>query len=309
MKGYKGFNPGMICRGKQYAENTVFEEDTAKICESGMHFCARPIDVLRYYPPCDEHGNPNDFCVVEALDDAVTDDKKIYCTRKLKVGEKIGLDGLINAEVKHIMADINEINEETKAVNSGDGSAAVNSGDGSAAVNSGYSSAAVNSGDGSAAVNSGVGSAAVNSGYSSAAINSGVGSAAVNSGYSSAAISIGGSSAAVNSGDGSAAINSGVGSAAVNSGYSSAAISIGGSSAAVNSGEEGVAASLGINGKAKSALGGWIVLTEWKFDKKHEEWHRVDLKSAQVDGKKIKADTWYILKNGEFVEDKNDNDR
>ena len=273
MKGYKGFNPGMICRGKQYAENTVFEEDTAKICESGMHFCARPIDVLRYYPPCDEHGNPNDFCVVEALDDAVTDDKKIYCTRKLKVGEKIGLDGLINAEVKHIMADINEINEETKAVNSGDGSAAVNSGDGSAAVNSGYSSAAVNSGDGSSAVNSGVGSAAVNSGYSSAAINSGVGSAAVNSGYSSAAISIGGSSAAV------------------------------------NSGEEGVAASLGINGKAKSALGGWIVLTEWKFDKKHEEWHRVDLKSAQVDGKKIKADTWYILKNGEFVEDKNDNDR
>ena len=39
MKGYKGFGPGLICRGKQYAENTVFEEDTAKICESGMHFC------------------------------------------------------------------------------------------------------------------------------------------------------------------------------------------------------------------------------------------------------------------------------
>ena len=144
------------------------------------------------------------------------------------MGEKIGLDGLINAEVEHIMSDINEINEETKAVNSGNRSAAINSGD-----------------------------------------------------YS----------------------------AAINSGRYSAAISIGGSSAAVNSGEEGVAASLGINGKAKAALGGWIVLTEWKFDKKQEEWHRVDLKSAQVDGKKIKADTWYILKNGEFMEDKNDNDR
>lgn len=155
----------------------------------------------------------------------------------MKVCEKIGLDGLIKAEVEHVMTDINKINEETKAVNSGDRSAA---------INSGYRSAAVNSGERSAAVNSGRGSAA---------------------------------------------------------------ISIGGSSAAVNSGEEGVAASLGINGKAKAALGGWIVLTEWKFDKKHEELHRVDLKSAQVDGKKIKADTWYILKNGEFVEDKNDNDR
>ena len=27
MKGYKAFKKGMICQGKQYAENTVFEED------------------------------------------------------------------------------------------------------------------------------------------------------------------------------------------------------------------------------------------------------------------------------------------
>ena len=29
MKGFKGFNPGLVCRGKQYAENTVFEEEKA----------------------------------------------------------------------------------------------------------------------------------------------------------------------------------------------------------------------------------------------------------------------------------------
>ena len=33
MKGYKGFNPGLICKDKQYQENTVFEEPEAKICE------------------------------------------------------------------------------------------------------------------------------------------------------------------------------------------------------------------------------------------------------------------------------------
>ena len=33
MKGYKGFAPGLVCRGKQYAENTVFEEPKAVICK------------------------------------------------------------------------------------------------------------------------------------------------------------------------------------------------------------------------------------------------------------------------------------
>ena len=43
MKGYKAFEKGMICRGKQYAENTVFEEDAAEICKRGMHFCKFPL--------------------------------------------------------------------------------------------------------------------------------------------------------------------------------------------------------------------------------------------------------------------------
>lgn len=42
MKGYKGFAPGLVCRDKQYAENTVFEEDRAIICSRGMHFCQIP---------------------------------------------------------------------------------------------------------------------------------------------------------------------------------------------------------------------------------------------------------------------------
>ena len=29
MKGYKGFAPGLVCLKKQYAENTVFEEEKA----------------------------------------------------------------------------------------------------------------------------------------------------------------------------------------------------------------------------------------------------------------------------------------
>ncbi len=36
MKGYKGFYKGLICKDKQYAENTVFEEPEANICVNGM---------------------------------------------------------------------------------------------------------------------------------------------------------------------------------------------------------------------------------------------------------------------------------
>lgn len=128
MKGYKGFNKGLVCLGKQYAENTVFEEETAEICKSGMHFCERPIDVLHYYPPCDDNGNLNDFCEVEALDKAVTDDNIKYCSKKLKIGAKIGIVGLINAEVEYIKKQIAETPGKLKAVNSGYSSSAVNSG-------------------------------------------------------------------------------------------------------------------------------------------------------------------------------------
>lgn len=57
MKGYKAFKKGLVCRDKQYAENTVFEEDKAEVCRSGMHFCKNPLDVFKFYDLVDEHGN------------------------------------------------------------------------------------------------------------------------------------------------------------------------------------------------------------------------------------------------------------
>ena len=102
MKGYKGFNKGLICRGKQYAENTVFEEDDAIICEKGMHFCVDPLEVLNYYPMFNENGEENEFAEVEALDDAVTNDGKKYASKKLKIIKKISLNELFAAGTKQI---------------------------------------------------------------------------------------------------------------------------------------------------------------------------------------------------------------
>ena len=84
LKGYKGFKQGLICRDKQYKENTVFEEDKAIVCSKGMHFCTNPLDVLDYYDLVNEDGTFSEYTEVEALADSVTDDNKKYCTTKLK---------------------------------------------------------------------------------------------------------------------------------------------------------------------------------------------------------------------------------
>ena len=99
MKGYKAFEKGMICRGKQYAENTVFEEDAAEICKRGMHFCKFPLDVLEYYPLVDEKGNISVFAEVEALGEAKTDDGKKYCAERLKIGNEITFAELVQASI------------------------------------------------------------------------------------------------------------------------------------------------------------------------------------------------------------------
>ena len=99
LKGYKAFELGLICRGKQYAENTIFEEDNARICHSGMHFCKNPLAVLDYYPLVDYNGKMSEFAEVEALDECFTDDNEKYCTKKLKIGAKISFPALVQASV------------------------------------------------------------------------------------------------------------------------------------------------------------------------------------------------------------------
>ena len=97
MKGYKAFEPGLICKGKRYAENTVFEEDSAVICNKGVHFCENPFDVLDYYPIVNDKGEFSDFAEVEALAESKTNDHKKYCTTKLKVGAKLTFAGFVKA--------------------------------------------------------------------------------------------------------------------------------------------------------------------------------------------------------------------
>ena len=138
MKGYKGFYKGLICRGKQYAENTVFEEPEANICKNGMHFCENPFDVLDYYDFMDYNGEFNEFAEVEALDEVKTDDDRKFCTKKLKIGAKLSLIGFVKACVDFV------IEKETvaQAID-----AIVSTGDYSTVASTGFNSKVASTGD------------------------------------------------------------------------------------------------------------------------------------------------------------------
>ena len=118
--------------------------------------------------------------------------------------------------------------------------------------------------------------------------NTGNRSAATNAGNRSAATNTGDQSAATNTGDQSAATNTGNWSAATNTGYQSAA-TVGGA--------ESIAVVTGYDSKAKGAVGCWLVLTE-----RDEKMHILGVQAVCVDGETIKADTFYMLKNGAIIE-------
>lgn len=97
-KGFKAFTPGLVCKGKQYAENTDFEEAGGDICGKGMmHYCVNPFDCLDYYPLIGANGETSDFAAVEALEPPVTDDGRKFATKKLHIGLRLGLPGFVKA--------------------------------------------------------------------------------------------------------------------------------------------------------------------------------------------------------------------
>ena len=160
IKGYKGFDKELKCRGFLYEVDKEYEQGgEIKCCNNGFHFCENPFDVFSYYPP-----NDSRYCEVHGSGkyDKDNDDSKVSVS-KIKIGFEIGLKGLIDAGIKFILDKVNW--EESKATNTGYQSAATNTGDESAATNTGDESAATNTGNRSAASVEGFESIAIVTGY------------------------------------------------------------------------------------------------------------------------------------------------
>ena len=86
------------------------------------------------------------------------------------------------------------------------------------------------------------------------------------------------------------------------SGYSAQIGSSGDSAKIDSTGEDSVIMCAGNSSRAKAKVGSWITLAEWKWSDEKKRDVPVCVKTEYVDGENIKADTWYQLKNGKFVE-------
>lgn len=229
-KGYKAFNPGMICNDKQYAENTDYEEVGGKICEKGMmHYCVNPFDVLNFYDLVDESGKFSDFAEVNALDQPISGSDGKFATKKLHIGAKLSFAGFIKACIDYT--------KEQTIVNMPKSD--VTTGDCAQIGSSGHSTQIGSSGD-----------------------------------Y--AKIGSSGKYAKIGSSGDSAKIDS--------------------------TGVDSVICCAGHGCTVKAKIGSWITLAEWEYSEEKGRSVPRCVKTEYVDGEKIKADTWYRLKNGEFLE-------
>ena len=176
MKGFKAFGKGLVCRGKQYEENTVFEEKEAVICWSGMHFCKNPFDVLDYYPLIDSNGNIVEVAEVEALNECHTDDNKKFCTKKLKIGVKLSVAAFVKAAIDFAFE------KNDGKVSSGYGAQLASSGDCAKLASSGDYAMLASSGDCAKLASSGDCAKLASSGYGAMLVSSGCGTQLASSG-------------------------------------------------------------------------------------------------------------------------------
>ena len=165
---YKGFTPtadgGLQCRDLVYREGETYEHDgPIALCEQGIHATLMPLHVLRYYSPA-----KSEYHVVELAgvsDERKDDDTKVVA-RKIKIGAKLTLAGLIEAQVQYVTERAKPFKGSTSKLDNG---AATASGESGAATASGQSGAATASGRYGAATASGWYGAATASGEKSTA--------------------------------------------------------------------------------------------------------------------------------------------
>ena len=209
-------------------------------------------------------GDMSRYCEVD-LDDV--NDKKSSedskrCGKKIAVKAEVGIAGLVKAAVEYTME--RTIPEKSEHATGEHGAASAIGEHGAASATGWHGAASA-------------------TGWQGAASATGDHGAASATGWQGAASATGWQGAASATGD------------------HGAASAIGWQGAASATGKESVAAALGIDGKAKGALGCWIVLAEWAQDEKFG-WYRKDVKCFKVDGETVKPDTWYTLKDGNPVE-------
>ena len=332
IKSYKGFDKNLRCRDFQYKIGGIYEMDgEIKVCNRGFHACESPFDVFDYYTMIDSR-----FCEVEQDGNISKEDRGTkICSSKIKIKAELKLADMINLGIEWLKeitlpekiktsikdnssgdyAQIGSSGDDAKIGSSGDGAQIGSSGDyakiGSSGYDakigsSGYDAKIGSSGDGAQIGSSGYDAKIGSSGYD-AQIGSSGNNAQIGSSGNNAKIGSSGDGAKIGSSGNNAKIGSSGDGAKIGSFGDGAKIGSSGNNAKIDStGKDCVIMCAGINPVAKASKGSWITLSEWSYSEGKQRYIPICVKTEFVDGEKIKADTYYSLKGGVFVEWIND---
>ena len=276
IKAYKGFNTDLTCRDFQYEVGKEYEQNgEIEACNNGFHACENPMDVFEHYL-IEKDGHIARFCEVEQSGMIDREDDKV-ASSKISIKAEVKFADFVKLAVDFVL-------EKCKVGkgNSGDFTKLASSGYYAQLASSGYYAQLASSGDYAKLASSGYSAKLASSGYYAQLASSGYYAKLASSGYSAKLASSGDYAKLASSGDYAKLASSGD--------YAQLA----------SSGDYAVVMAAGYNSQAKAKKGSWITLAEW--DSLDGNLTPVCVKTEQVDGERIKEDTWYKLINGQFTE-------
>ena len=302
IKSYKGFDKDMQCRGFQYEVGKEYNMDgEIKCCNRGFHACKSPLEVWDYYDMLNSR-----FAEVEQSGKIDEEEKSTkICSSRIKIKAELKLADIINIGVEWLKNVTSPSKVKTNGAlnDNGDRKKQIgSSGDSAQIGSSGYYAKIGSSGYYAKIGSSGDYAQIGSSGYY-AKIGSSGDYAQIGSSGDYAQIGSSGYYAKIGSSGDSAQIGSSGYYAQIGSSGDSAQIGSSGDYAKIDStGDDSVIMCAGNKSKAKAKIGSWITLAEWEWSDEKNRNVPVCVKTEYVDGENIKADTWYKLENGKFVE-------
>ena len=317
MKAYKGFDKDFKCRDFQYEVDRLYTFDgKTSICHAGFHACVEPIDVLRFYCKPDTR-----YAVVDVEQTAdishletvfrkkhLKNDSKIVGDR-ISIEKEITVDDLIQEQVKRVAThnttrDIvvtdwaNIVASDNDVYKSGPATSVSTTKKNAVSCSASVEHAlAVSTGDMSISASNSAYARSFTLGDQSIAVSPRINSRSTCLGDVSIASATGSYSCSKTYGEYSVASSVGCQVSSAAYGDKSVAVSVGDAPYAIADGKDSIAVAYGNRAYAQGSLGSYIVIAY--VDKETGEFV---VKSAFVDGDKIKADTIYSIRNGELVE-------
>lgn len=279
---YKAFDMDMKCRGFQYEVGKEYELDgKIKCCTRGFHACESPFELFFYYDIFRSR-----FAEVELSGTIDRRDGTLLCASHIEVKKELTLRDILNAGfewTKHNESPIviargvaysDKGYDDKKIVAFHQGAKLASYGCHAQLVSLNEFSNIGSLGDYSVIALSG------DNGY------------IASSGRGARIVSLGKNAQIASSGDCANIVSFGDAARISTSGYNDKVCC---------EGEGSVVVCSGYNSKVKASVGTWITLTGWQWCEESQRTFPFTC-TRYVDGELIKADTWYTMKDNDFVE-------